>query len=315
MYTIQLPNFHGPFDLLLFFIKRDELNIHDIPIARIANEFLEYTRIIELLDLELAGEFLVMASTLMQIKAKLLLPEEKKDGEDGQTEEDPRAELVRRLLEYKRYKEAAEELQTMSESQRYIYYRQFFEADIKDDPNPNDELAHLTLFDLLAAFSRALQKAPKAPTPHTIEREPVTIEEQAALIMALFAYREEIPFSELVAGTDRSTLVVTFLALLEMMRNYNLKIRQHEQFGEIFLCKPSEGDTTTAEPRTLDETNTITSTVSPDNDSVSSLKELKQRERRERTGQKPLHDAALLTADSLDATTKAASQAQPLGTN
>ncbi len=313
MYTIQLPNFHGPFDLLLFFIKRDELNIHDIPIARIANEFLEYTRIIELLDLELAGEFLVMASTLMQIKAKLLLPEEKKEGEDGQIEEDPRAELVRRLLEYKRYKEAAEELQTMSESQRYIYYRQFFEADSKDDPATNDELAHLTLFDLLAAFSRALQKAPKAPTPHTIEREPVTIEEQAALIMALFAYRDEVPFSELVTDTDRSTLVVTFLALLEMMRSHNLTIRQHEQFEEIILCKPStdnEGSPTEPHtPMTAPE-------VGSSDDSISSLKELKQRERRERGGQSPaLRATTSLGTTSLGATTKAASQVQPLGTN
>lgn len=314
MYTIQLPNFHGSFDLLLFFIKRDELNIHDIPIARIANEFLEYTRIIELLDLELAGEFLVMASTLMQIKAKLLLPEEKKEGEEGQAEEDPRAELVRRLLEYKRYKEAAEELQTMSESQRYIYYRQFFEADSKDDPNPNDELAHLTLFDLLAAFSRALQKAPKTPPPHTIEREPVTIEEQAALIMALFAYREEIPFSELVANTDRSTLVVTFLALLEMMRNYNLKIRQHEQFDEIILCKPGAEDNSSTEQETTASAES-TSTEQPDDNSISSLKELKQRERREKTGQKHLRDATSLDATSLDAATKAVSQAQPIGTN
>ncbi|MBL7993499.1 MAG: segregation/condensation protein A [Candidatus Kapabacteria bacterium] len=313
MYTIQLPNFHGPFDLLLFFIKRDELNIHDIPIARIANEFLEYTRIIELLDLELAGEFLVMASTLMQIKAKLLLPEEKKEGEDGQAEEDPRAELVRRLLEYKRYKEAAEELQTMSESQRYIYYRQFFEADSKDDPATNDELAHLTLFDLLAAFSRALQKAPKAPTPHTIEREPVTIEDQAALIMALFAYRNEVPFSELVTGTDRSTLVVTFLALLEMMRSHNLTIRQHEQFEEIILCKPaSDDESTPAEPHPPMTTPEVGST----DDGISSLKELKQRERRERGGQSPaLRATSSLDTTALGATTKAASQAQPLGTN
>jgi segregation and condensation protein A len=287
MYTIQLPNFHGPFDLLLFFIKRDELNIHDIPIARIANEFLEYTRIIELLDLELAGEFLVMAATLMQIKAKLLLPEEKKEGEGEQVEEDPRAELVRRLLEYKRYKEAAEELQTMSESQRYIYYRQFFEADVKDDPNPHDELSHLTLFDLLAAFSRALQKAPKAPNPHTIEREPVTIEEQAALIMALFAYREEISFSELVAGTDRSTLVVTFLALLEMMRSHNVKIRQQEQFGEIYLCKPVQTEIDESlENVTTKEYPADNAEILNDDDGISSLKELKQRERLARRAHK-----------------------------
>jgi segregation and condensation protein A len=235
MYTIQLPNFQGPFDLLLFFIARDELNIHDIPIARIANEFLEYTRLIELLDLELAGEFLVMASTLMQIKAKMLLPKEISANDEQISEEDPRAELARRLLEYKRYKEASEELRSMSESQRYIYYRQFFAADVKAESTPHDELAHLTLFDLLSAFSKALQKAPKAPPVHEIEREPVTIEEQSGLIMALFKYRTELRFAELVEHSDRQTLVITFLALLEMMRNHLVFIRQHEQFSEIFL--------------------------------------------------------------------------------
>jgi segregation and condensation protein A len=296
MYTIQLPNFHGPFDLLLFFIKRDELNVHDIPIARIANEFLEYTRIIELLDLELAGEFLVMASTLMQIKAKLLLPEEKKEGGEGAAEEDPRAELVRRLLEYKRYKEAAEELQSMSESQRYIYYRRFFEADVKDDSHPHDELAHLTLFDLLAAFSRALQKAPKAPNPHTIEREPVTIEEQAAIIMALFEYRDEVSFSELVAGTDRSTLVVTFLAILEMMRSHHLKIRQHEQFGELYLCKPAQESVETSPDNTR-----YNDTDSPAENpaAMSSLREFKERERMERKAQQGLQGRSVLGAPNM----------------
>jgi segregation and condensation protein A len=243
MYTIQLPNFQGPFDLLLFFIKRDEINIHDIPISRIANEFLEYTRLIELLDLELAGEFLVMASTLMQIKAKMLLPEEKK-AEDGSTqEEDPRAELVRRLLEYKRYKEAAEQLNVMSEEQRYIYYRQFFEADEKATETPHDELAHLTLFDLLAAFSKALHKAPKASMPHQIEREPVTIEDQAAYILAIFQHRTEITFAELVRDSDRSMMLVTFLAILEMMRNRDIVLRQPVQFGEIMLYRTApEGE-------------------------------------------------------------------------
>jgi segregation and condensation protein A len=279
MYTIQLPNFHGPFDLLLYFIKRDELNIHDIPIAQITQEFLEYTRLIELLDLELAGEFLVMASSLVQIKAKFLLPEEKKENGEEQTEEDPRAELVRRLLEYKRYKEAAEELRSLSESQRYVYYRQFFEADAKNDPNPMDELAHLTLFDLLAAFSRALKKAPKTPEPHRIEREPVTIEEQSALIMALFQYRDEIPFSELIEGAERSTIVVTFLALLEMMRNRHLKAMQHEQFGEIILYKIPPDDERARNGESFDLVATAGS-EKPSSEYIGSLKELKRSERK-----------------------------------
>jgi segregation and condensation protein A len=246
MYTIELPNFHGPFDLLLYFIARDELNIHDIPIARIANEFLDYTRLMKLIDLELAGEFLVMAATLMQIKAAMLLPKKTTatDEASGDAEDDPRAELAHRLLEYKRYKAASEELRIMSESQRYVYYRQFFAADVKTDPAPHDELAHLTLFDLLAAFSKALRKAPKTPAAHTIEREALTIEEQSVVILTLFANRVEMRFQELfdnlVGANDRQTLVITFLALLELMRNRLLFVRQQEHFGEIVLYNDGE---------------------------------------------------------------------------
>ena len=131
--------------------------------------------------------------------------------------------------------------------------------------------------------------------------------------MALFAYRDEVPFSELVTGTDRSTLVVTFLALLEMMRSHNLTIRQHEQFEEIILCKPaSDDESTPTEPHTPMTTPEVGST----DDGISSLKELKQRERRERGGQIPaLRATTLLDTSALEATTKAASQVQPLGTN
>jgi segregation and condensation protein A len=234
MYNIQLPNFEGPLDLLLFFIKRDELDVHDIPIARITSEFLDYTRLIELLDLEMAGEFLVMASTLMQIKAKMLLPKEE-NTDDTPEENDPRAELVRRLLEYKRYKEAAAELGQMSEAQYYLYRRQYFDADAKALPAPEDEFRNVTLFDLLAAFSKALRRVPKAPFTHNIIRESVTIEQQAQYIMALFDYHAELTFSELITSDDRLVLVTTFLALLELMRSHAVAVRQSEHFGEIVI--------------------------------------------------------------------------------
>ena len=131
MYSIKLDNFEGPLDLLMFFIKRDELDIYDIPIASITQEFLEYVRIMELLDLELAGEFVVMAATLLGIKAQMLLPRETAVGPDGvEVElEDPRSELVQKLLEYKRYKEVADQLSTQADEQRYVLYRQVFEAE------------------------------------------------------------------------------------------------------------------------------------------------------------------------------------------
>ena len=133
MYRIKLTDFEGPLDLLLFFIRRDELDIYDIPIAKITKDFLEYLQYLQELDLDIAGEFIVTAAELMQIKVQMLLPRPAGEGEE---ELDPRAELVRRLLDYKRYKEMAEKLQTMSVEQSEHYYRSNFSHDAKvmDDP-------------------------------------------------------------------------------------------------------------------------------------------------------------------------------------
>lgn len=239
MYNVRLPNFEGPLDLLLFFIKRDELDIYDIPIAYITKEFLEYTRLMELLDLELAGEFLVMAAALMQIKVRMLLPKEEKEGEEGPEEEDPRAELVRKLLEYKRYKEMAGKLAAMSEEQRYTYYRQFFKGDVvTSTENEEDMLRNVTLFHLLAAFRKALEKAPREANPHRIEQIAVTIEEQAETILSYFQTRKQITFTELSLTMPRIVVVVTFLALLELIRSRRVAIQQEESFGEILIYEP-----------------------------------------------------------------------------
>lgn len=238
MYNIQLPNFEGPLDLLLFFIKRDELDIHDIPISRITSEFLAYTRLIELLDLELAGEFLVMASILMQIKAKMLLPKTENPDENAEDEIDPRAELVRRLLEYKRYKEAAGYLSSKADVIQYRFYRQFFDSDAKAEPiSAEEEFTQVQIYDLINAFSKVLNKIPKQPTTHTILREPLTIEEQINTILVLLEQQEELHFSAVLRSADRAILVITFLAILELVRNNQVVFRQDEQFGEIILCR------------------------------------------------------------------------------
>lgn len=239
MYNVRLPNFEGPLDLLLFFIRRDELDIYDIPIAYITKEFLEYTRLMELLDLELAGEFLVMAAALMQIKVRMLLPKEEKEGDEAQEEEDPRAELVRKLLEYKRYKEMAGELNRMNEEQRYVYYRQFFKGDVvASQDDEEDLLRNVTLFHLLAAFRKALEKAPRELNPHRIEQVAVTVEEQAEHILTFFQTRKQITFAEISASMPRIVIVVTFLALLELLRSQRVAMRQEESFGEILLFEP-----------------------------------------------------------------------------
>jgi segregation and condensation protein A len=160
MYKIKLNQFEGPLDLLLFFIKRDELDIYDIPISKITSEFMSYLHMMEQLDLEVAGEFLLMAATLMQIKVRMLLPREV----DNQGEEiDPRMDLVNALLEYKRYKEMAEELQIMESEQRKIFFRGYFEADKKEKvENVERLLKNITIYDLLKAFKKVFSTPQQA---------------------------------------------------------------------------------------------------------------------------------------------------------
>lgn len=235
-YTIKLRNFEGPFDLLLFLIKRDELNISDIPIATLAQEFLEYVRLMTMLDLELAGDFIVTAATLMQIKVRMLLPKPEADAE----EEDPRAELVRRLLEYKKYKELAETFSTFEDEQRKVYYRQDFSADekiVEEKDLSETLLKNVTLFDLLAAFKRALDHAPKAPRVHQVVKIPVTVEEQCEYILGILSVNPQSSFLELVREMDKIRIVVAFLAILELIRSKAVGIRQADSFEDILIFK------------------------------------------------------------------------------
>lgn len=235
-YTIKLRNFEGPFDLLLFLIKRDELNISDIPIAKLAQEFLDYVRLMQMLDLELAGDFIVTAATLMQIKVRMLLPKPEAESE----EEDPRAELVRRLLEYKKYKELAETFGDFEQEQRDVYYRQYFGADekiIEEKDLSETLLKNVSLFDLLAAFKRALDHAPRAPRSHQVVRIPVTVEEQCEYILGVLAATPQCSFVELVREMDKIRIVVAFLAILEMIRSRAIGIRQADAFDDILIYK------------------------------------------------------------------------------
>jgi segregation and condensation protein A len=236
-YVVSLPNFEGPLDLLLFFIKRDELDIYDIPIARITEEFLVYTQALQALDLEIAGEFIVMAATLMQIKAKMLLPKVER-GPDEEEEEDPRAELVRRLLEYRQYKEVAGHLRDREEEQRHVFYRQYFKADEKvhREATAEEMLRNVTLFDLLAAFKRAVDKAPKKTT-HVVEQWAYTVEEQTEQILSIFNHRQQVTLFELVDNLPRVGIIVTFLALLELIKNKFVAFQQEGDFEDVLLYK------------------------------------------------------------------------------
>ncbi len=239
MYKIKLDQFEGPLDLLLFFIKRDELNIYDIPISKITKEFLEYVNLIKMLDLEIAGDFILMASTLMHIKVRLLLP---RDVDDKGAEIDPRAELVQALLEYKRYKEMSEELSFFESSQRKINYRGNYSEDTAEAP-PEFEilLKNVSIFDLAKAFKKVLEGI-KTPVVHEIKKINVSIDEQIEYITKLLNENKRLHFLTLVHSMqDKIKIIVTFIALLELAKMQIIAIEESDDFNDFVLIKLDNG--------------------------------------------------------------------------
>lgn len=233
MYKIKLSHFEGPLDLLLFFIRRDELDIYDIPISYITSEFLKYMEFIEQLDLETAGDFILMASTLMQIKARMLLP--RKIDEKGE-EIDPRADLVKALLEFKRYKEMSEELSYYESNQRKVNYRGFFEADYKESlPEYSTLLKNITIYDLIKAFKQAMMEKPAEPI-HQIKKLNVSIDEQINYIENRLKTEKKFSFVSLLKDmTEKIRIVVTFIALLELVKMGRIGLRESEEFNQFEL--------------------------------------------------------------------------------
>jgi segregation and condensation protein A len=232
-YKIKLQQFEGPLDLLLFFIKRDELDILDIPISRITKEFLEYINYLQELDLEIAGDFIVMAAELMQIKVKMLLPREP----GMEEEEDPRSELVRRLLEYRRFKEVTEQLSNLEMEQRKLFFRKTFHQDPKKILLEDQEggLKDITMYKLITAFKRAISRIPKR-IYHDIELLNVTIDEQISYIIDFFRVRDEGTFLELISHmTEKIRIIVTLIAMLELMKAQVLGIRPAEESEDDFV--------------------------------------------------------------------------------
>jgi segregation and condensation protein A len=233
MYKIQLQNFEGPLDLLLFFIRRDELDIYDIPISYITNEFIKYLHLLENLDLEVAGDFILMASTLMQIKARMLLPKE--IDEKGE-EIDPRADLVAALLEYKRYKEMSEELSINESYQRKLGFRGNFSADLKESPDElNVLLKNITIYDLMRAFKKVLSERP-AGVIHEIEKMNVTIDEQMNFILNRVSGDRELSFIELIGNMkEKLRIIVTFIAMLELIKMGQIGLRETFNFNDFVI--------------------------------------------------------------------------------
>jgi segregation and condensation protein A len=233
MYKVKLTDFEGPLDLLLFFIKRDELNIYDIPIAKITQDYLDSLHLMAALDLEVAGEFIVMAAMLMQIKVRMLLPRD----ETREEEEDPRAELVRRLVEYKRFKEMSVEMSRKEDAQRKLYFRKFFLADTKvqDTEVEDDLLKDVTLFNLISAYKTALDHMPRKIV-HEVNLMNVTVDEQMSFVLDYLRVHGTATVLGLVAHmTEKLRIVVTIIAVLELTKNRIVKLRPTEGEDDIVV--------------------------------------------------------------------------------
>ncbi|MBY0426331.1 MAG: segregation/condensation protein A [Cytophagales bacterium] len=238
-FEIKLPLFQGPFDLLLFFIERDELDIYDIPISKITQDFLEYLHHLEKLNLEIASEFILVASTLMQIKAKLMLPRPQLD-ELG-NEIDPREELVRHLLEYKRYKSVVGELASLEETRLSKEARGNLVAELKsigEKSNVETELQDLDLYKLLRVFERVMQRQEKNNNRpvHTVVKYPYTIESQKEFIVNKLAEKKRLSFKDVVKFyKEKSAFVYNFLAILELLQLEIISIQIGEGFNNFWI--------------------------------------------------------------------------------
>ncbi len=243
MYKVNLEVFEGPLDLLLFLIRKNEIDIHDIPISKLTQEYVSYLNLMQELDLNVAGEFLVMAAHLMLIKSRMLLPVNPEDPGEGEVE-DPRSELVARLLEYKQFKEAAQSLGGMEAVQRDVFGRLGAQESMKPSKDFLEEEADLevNLFDLLKAFQRILDELPENAI-REIEREEVSIVQKMNEILDLLEHNESVSFFEAFKGAkNKQTLLATFLGMLELARIKSLEIRQAQLFGEIRLYKKALGN-------------------------------------------------------------------------
>ena len=236
-YKVQLPVFEGPLDLLLYLIKKEEINIYDIPIAKITGQYLECMEVMKLLDLEIAGEFILMAATLMHIKSRMLLPAEDKE-EEILEEADPREELVKKLLEYKKFKEAAGELTQMRLKKRASFAR-LGRAEV---PLGEGEESYFeaSLFDLITAFSKVLKEIPRGAFHEGIKDE-FTVSGKIHEILHELVKKSVIYFSELFKDArNKSEVVAIFLALLELVKLKEVVVRQKVSFGGIKLIRNPE---------------------------------------------------------------------------
>ena len=237
-YKVKVELFEGPLDLLLYLIKKEEVDIADIPMAQVTEQYLEYLEVMKLLDLEIAGEFLVMAAELIRIKSKMLLPPEEQPVE-VEEEPDPRAELVRRLLEYQKFKEAAKRLEGLESSRKNFFTRQAPDA-LGETGEVGETYFETGIFDLIAAFSKMMERLPKKVL-YEIGKDEFTVEGKIHEILHQVVTVPVLYFSKLFEkAKNRFEVVTIFLAVLELIRIQEIVARQKTVFGEVEILRNTD---------------------------------------------------------------------------
>ena len=237
-YNVRLDVFEGPLDLLLYLIRKNEVEIYDIPVEAITTQYMEYLGLMRMLDLNIAGEFLVMAATLMMIKSRMLLPVEERQDLEEEEDEDPRWDLVRQLVEYKKFKDAALFLSDLEERRENVFLR---EGEGVQLGAVHDVAIHdVSIFDLITAFNQALGRVREESLPEIIS-DRYSVSEKVDQLMKLLLSEESVSLLGLFQKmTHRSEMICTFLALLELMRLKQVRAQQIGSFGDIVLTRHDE---------------------------------------------------------------------------
>ncbi len=234
-YRIHLENFEGPLDLLLYFIQRDQIDIYDIPIAHITAEYLSYLDLMESLSLSVAGEFILLAATLMHIKARMLLPQP--EPTEDELIDDPRRELVQLLVEYQHIKAAAERLRQLGEQRRTQYPRGIVINPGGNGADPGEYLQDVSLYQLMAVFKEVMDRLPRNE-PLRVQPEPIKLDESIRAIHGAFGSASRITFRQVLRMAHNiPEVVVVFLAVLELLRQGVIIVEQGSPFAEIYLQK------------------------------------------------------------------------------
>ncbi|ASS91789.1 MAG: segregation/condensation protein A [Bacillaceae bacterium] len=242
MYLVKLEAFEGPLDLLLHLIHRLEIDIYDIPVSEITEQYMEYIHTMQELELDVASEYLVMAATLLSIKSKMLLPRQEEEWSDEEIIEeeqsDPRDELVTRLIEYKKYKEAAVKLKELESERALVYTKPPSDlSEYLEEKEPILQKGNVTVYDMIAAFQKMLKrKKIEKPIERTVAKEEIPIEKRMKeMIMELKASKKKKEFHDFFPADRKDYMVVTFLALLQLMKNEYVHVEQEHNFSEIYI--------------------------------------------------------------------------------